>query len=129
MTHETVHKLVSYLFNCHNDGNGHATLPGRPISAMYNGTARKIEIRIGHDYDMIFGATECLYPFTGCSCLCIHGPGNGTRTDETYRGRSRMSDEPIGRLDVSLNNVHDSRRKTCFYHQLGGTHGCRRSSW
>jgi hypothetical protein len=61
----------------HSHADGHATLTSRTISGTDERVDRLVNVCIGHDNHVIFGATQSLHAFAVPSTVFVQAVGNG----------------------------------------------------
>src|SRR5699024_7279055 len=117
--------FVSGITHQNSYGNSHATLASRTKARPDQGVNGLINVGIGHDDQVVFGATQCLYPFAKMRATLVDVFGDGGGAHKAEGGHIRVFDQGIDRDLVTMDNVEDAIGQACLLEQLSHEDWCR----
>ncbi len=114
--HQRIGGLVPHH---HGHRDRHAALTRSPISSPHQGGDRLIEVRIRHHHHVVLGAAQRLHPFAVGRGGGIDVLGDGGGADKRHSTHSRVGQQHIHHLLVTVHHVEHAVRQTGLLEQLG----------
>src|SRR5690606_11896774 len=102
---------------------GHTALPGGTEGRAHHGFEGHVQIGVGKDDQMIFGAAEGLDPLTVGGRFPVNRRGHRLRTHKGNGAHLRVLQQTGRRLPASVDDVENALRQPRLQQQLGQQHG------